>query len=112
MGKTLRNILTVGAAIAVNVIPGAGSILSGAIFGGLSAVTGTVGVLASAAFSIAQFAPTALSLAGLQSGASLLGLGPNIPKPETTETPLKTARPPRISAYGRSRMPYRADLYQ
>lgn len=47
-------------------------------------------------------------------GASLIasGLGqfivtlltPGAPKPETTDAPLKTARPPRVSAYGRSRL--------
>lgn len=47
-------------------------------------------------------------------GASLIasGLGqfvvslltPGAPKPETTDTPIKTSRPPRVSAYGRSRL--------
>ena len=47
-------------------------------------------------------------------GASLIasGLGqfivtlltPGAPKPQTTDAPLKTARPPRVSAYGRSRL--------
>lgn len=104
IGKTLTNILTVGAAIAINVVPGLGQALSGAIFGALGTITGTVGTLASVAFSVAQFAPTALTLAGLQSGASLLGLGPSQPRPETTEFAIKTSRPPRVSAYGRSRL--------
>ena len=43
-------------------------------------------------------------------GASALGqfvtalLTPGAPKPETTDAPLKTARPPRVSAYGRGRL--------
>lgn len=34
----------------------------------------------------------------------LLGINPKGPKPPTTETPLKTSRPPRVSAYGISRL--------
>ncbi len=87
MGKTLGNILAVAAAIAVNVIPGVGQALSAAIGA----------TLATAAIS-------AVTLYGLQSGVSLLGLGPGAPKPDTTETAIKTSRPPRVSAYGRSRL--------
>lgn len=34
----------------------------------------------------------------------LLGIGPKKPKPDTTVTPLKTQIPPRVRAYGRSRL--------
>lgn len=87
MGKTLGNILAVAAAIAVNVIPGVGQALSAAI--GSTLATAVI---------------SSVTLYGLQSGVSLLGLGPSGPKPDTTETALKTSRPPRVSAYGRSRL--------
>ena len=95
MGKTLGNILAVAAAIAVNVIPGVGQALSAAIGA----------TLATAAIS-------AVTLYGLQSGVSLLGLGPGAPKPDTTETAIKTSRPPRVSAYGRSRLYGAYALYE
>ncbi|WP_305097485.1 hypothetical protein [Croceibacterium aestuarii] len=63
MSKTLGEILTVGAAIAVNVIPGIGQALSAAI-----------------------------TIAGLKAGVDLLGLGPSAPKPATNETAIKPRR--------------------
>lgn len=87
MGKTLGAILTVAAAVAVNVIPGVGQFLSAAI--GSTLATAVV---------------TAVTVAGLQSAIGLLGLGPSGPKPDTTETAIKTSRPPRVGAYGRSRL--------
>lgn len=86
MGKTLTSILTIAAAVAVNVIPGVGQFLSAAIGS----------TLATAAIS-------AVTLAGLQSAIGLLGIGGG-PKPDTTETAVKTPRPPRVAAYGRSRL--------
>lgn len=83
MGKTLGNILAVAAAVAVNVIPGVGQALSAAI--GSTLATAVI---------------SSVTLYGLQSGVGLLGLGPSGPKPETTETAIKTSRPPRVSAYG------------
>lgn len=87
MGKTLTSIIAVAAAIAVNVIPGVGQALSAAI--GSALATSVI---------------SAVTLYGLQSAASLLGLGASSSKPETTETAIKTSRPPRVSAYGRSRL--------
>jgi hypothetical protein len=89
MGKTLGSILTIVAAIAVNVIPGVGQFLSA-----------TIGISATAATSIIA----GITVMGIQSALSLLGLGPKGPKPETTEQTIKTSRPPRVSAYGRSRL--------
>lgn len=83
MGKVLGSILLIAAAIAVNVIPGVGQVLSAGLISGITAAG--IG-------------------AGLSLGASLLGLGPSGPKPDTTETSIKTSRPPRVSAYGRSRL--------
>ncbi len=111
MGKTLGAIITIGAAIAINVIPGAGQAISGTIFGGLSAVTGTVGTLASAAFTISQIAPVALTLAGLSSIQGLL-FSPKIPKPDTASTGIRTPIPPRVSAYGETRLYGACVLYE
>lgn len=87
MGKTLVSVIAVAAAIAVNVIPGVGQALSAAI--GSTLATSVI---------------SAVTLYGLQSAASLLGLGASSAKPETTETAIKTSRPPRVSAYGRSKL--------
>lgn len=87
MGKTLGSIIAVAAAIAVNAIPGVGQALSAAI--GTTLATSVI---------------SAVTLYGLQSAASLLGIGASSAKPDTTETSIKTSRPPRVSAYGRSRL--------
>ncbi|AIT81592.1 hypothetical protein [Novosphingobium pentaromativorans] len=108
MGKTVGAIISVGLAVAVNVIPGVGQAISGAIFGGLSAVTGTVGLAASAALTFSQVAAfaltTGLTINGLQTVGGILGLGPSAPKPDQAETAIKNSRPPRVSAYGTSRL--------
>lgn len=104
MGKTLGSILMVAAAVAVNFIPGVGQAISGAIGGAIAGA----GVYATTAFSIASAITTGLTLGvtalGLQSFGGLLGLGPGVPKPDTTETAIKRARPERVSAYGRLRL--------
>lgn len=100
MGKTLGSIIAVGVAIGINVIPGVGQVISGAIVGTLGGTFAAVGI-ASAVVTGLQL--TALAY-GLQAGASLLGLGPTIPKPDTTVTAIKTPRPPRVSAYGVGRL--------
>lgn len=108
MGKTIGAIISVGLAVAVNVIPGAGQVISGTIFAGLSAVTGTVGTLAAAALTFSQVAAlaitTGLTINGLQTVGGVLGLGPSSPKPDQAETAIKNARPPRVSGYGQSRL--------
>lgn len=86
MGKTLGSILAVGAAIAVNVIPGVGQALSAAI--GSTLATAVI---------------SSVTLYGLQAGLSLVS-GSGSTKPDTTETAIKTSRPPRVSAYGTSRL--------
>lgn len=112
MGKTLGSILLVAAAIAINVIPGAGQVISGA----LGSAIASTGVYATTAFSIASTVVTGLTLgltaAGLQSAGSLLGLGPSLPKPDTTETAIKNPRPARVSAYGRLRLYGAYALYE
>lgn len=86
MGKTITSLLTIAAAIAVNVIPGVGQFLSAAI-----------------GSTLATAAVSAITVAGLQSAFGLIAGGGGA-KPETSETAIKTSRPPRVSAYGRSRL--------
>lgn len=86
MGKTLGTILAIGAAIAVNAIPGVGQALSAAI--GSTLATSVI---------------SAITLYGIQSAVGLVA-GSSSPKPDTTETAIKTSRPPRVSAYGLSRL--------
>lgn len=95
MGKTFTRILAIGAAIAVNFIPGVGQFLSATLGSALAA-----GVT------------TAVTAFGLQSAAGLLGLGPSSPKPDTSSTALKTSRPPRVSAYGIGRLYFAYSLYE
>jgi len=106
VGKTLGRILLVGAAIAINVIPGVGQAITGAVYGTLAG--GAVGSFAAAALTLGQVLSATLTLgltaAGLQAAGGLLGLGPSAPKPDTTVTAIKTAIPPRVSAYGISRL--------
>ena len=86
VGKTLGSILAIGAPIAVNAIPGVGQFLSAAI--GSTLATAVI---------------SSVTLYGLQAGVSLVS-GSSTPKPDTTETAIKTSRPPRVSAYGESRL--------
>lgn len=86
MGKTVGSILAVAAAVAVNVIPGVGQFLSAAI-----------------GATLASSVIAGITLYGLQAGVGLIA-GGGSQKPETTETAIKTSRPPRVSAYGRSRL--------
>ena len=96
MGKTLGSILSIGAAIAAVAVPGLGTAVA-AIATGFSlpiGVTAALGTLLST---------TAITM-GVNSAFGLLGLGPSLPKPETTEMAIKTPRPPRVSGTGRSRL--------
>lgn len=108
MGKTLGNIIAVGFAIGINFVPGVGQFVSGAIVGALGGTFTAVGI-ASAVVSTLQLGSLAV---GLQSGASLLGLGPSLPKPDTSLFPIKTSRPPRVSAYGIGRLYFASALYE
>lgn len=100
MGKTLTSLLTIGAAIAVNAIPGVGQVISGAIVGGLGGTFAAVGV----ASTVLGVLSTGLTVAALSSAAGLLGLTPGAPKSDTASTSVKTSRPPRVSAYGAMRL--------
>lgn len=90
MSKTLGAILTIGAAIVVNVIPGVGQALSVAI--GASLASGVA---------------SAITLAGVTTALSAVGSafsGNPAQRPETTETSRKSAIPSRKRAYGRLRL--------
>lgn len=103
MGKTLMFVIA-GVALAatgIGLVAGAPGLASAFGFGmstlGISGLAASVGI---GLGTIATISATAV----LASASSLLGLGPSLPKPETSETAIKVARPPRVSAYGRSRL--------
>lgn len=100
MGKTLTSIALIGAAVAVNVVPGIGNAISTGIFTALggTAAAGTIAIGATYALT------TGLTLAGIQSATGIIMGSPSLPKPDTTSTALKTSRPPRVSGYGLSRL--------
>lgn len=106
MGKFLGKLVLIGAAIAINFVPGVGQAITGAVYGTLAG--GAVGAAAAAALTFGQVLSAAITLgvtaAGIQSLSGILGLGPSSPKPDTTETAVKTSRPIRVSGYGASRL--------
>jgi hypothetical protein len=98
MGKTVTAILIVAAAIAVNFIPGVGQAISAEL------VSLGLGISVATAASItAALASTLIGMA-ITSVTSLLMAGPKLDPPETARSPLKTSIPPRVSAYGQSRL--------
>lgn len=100
MGKTLTNIALIGAAVAVNVVPGIGNAISTGIFTALggTAAAGTIAIGATYALT------TGLTIAGIQAATGIIMGSPSLPKPDTTAQSLKTSRPPRVSGYGISRL--------
>lgn len=96
MGKTVTAIIIVAAAIAVNVIPGVGQAISATLISaGLSAAT---------AATVTAAISSALIGMALSSVGALFMTGPQLDPPETARTPIKTSIPPRVSAYGQSRL--------
>jgi hypothetical protein len=108
MGKTLGSILLIAAAVVINVVPGVGQAISGAILSTVGTSFAAVGIV-STALSVVGFAVTA---AGLQSLAKVVGIGPKAPKPAQTETSIKSPNPDRVSAYGRIRLFLAYALYE
>ncbi|GLT02719.1 hypothetical protein GCM10007897_41410 [Sphingobium jiangsuense] len=100
MGKTLTNIALIGAAIAVNVVPGVGQAISGAIVGLGGGTFAALGV----AQTVVGALQVGLTIAGIQAATGIIMGSPSLPKPDTTSTALKTSRPPRVSGYGISRL--------
>lgn len=105
MSKTLGSILSIAAVVAIQFVPGVGQALTGVLGAAFSgtAIGGGITAFGYAAATVTSSIITAgLTIAGLSSLAGLFA--PNAPKPEQTQSPLKQARPPRVSAYGRSRL--------
>lgn len=99
MGKTVGAILAIAAVVAINFIPGVGqAITAGVVSAGLA------GAGTAAAASITTAITTLVTSAALTVASALLAGTPQMSPPETSRTPLKTSTPPRVSAYGRSRL--------
>lgn len=97
MGKTVVTILIVVAAVAVNVIPGVGQAISGALISaGLATAATAATITASLTAAITGLAISAVT--------QLLVGSPDLPKPATATTSIKTPIPPRVSGYGRCRV--------
>lgn len=100
MSKAIGSILTIGAAIAVNVIPGAGQAISAFLLG-------TVGLSVGTAVAVSGALTAGLTIAGAQSALSLAGsvLGARpASRSSTTESAQKSPIPPRTRAYGALRL--------
>ena len=100
MSKTLGSILTIGAAIAVNVIPGAGQAISAFLLG-------TVGLGVGTAVAVSGAITSGLTLAGISSGLNLAGsviAGRPAQRADTTESSRKSPIPARTRAYGKLRL--------
>lgn len=100
MGKVLTSIVLIGAAVAVSFIPGVGTAIGTAIFQG----AGSLGIGVAASATLANAAIAGIVLGGLSALGGLLQTGPQAPKAETASTTVKQARPPRVSAYGITRL--------
>jgi hypothetical protein len=101
MGKTIGKIVTIAGIVALAYVT-AGTALA-VIGGGLplgAALFGTIEALGYAT-GLGALAVGGLAVGGL---ATITGLGPSIPKPDTSVTAIKSPLPPRVAAYGRSRL--------
>lgn len=100
MGKTLTRIVSIGLAVGVAFVPGVGQAIGMAVFQGALGIGAGVGLAAGLANAVIG----GIVVTGLSSLGGVLGLGPSSPKPDTTLQAIKTSRPPRVSAYGISRL--------
>jgi hypothetical protein len=109
MGKTIGTILkdlAIAAAVVVAIGTGIGVAVGAPLSAALEASVASLGMLTGLGASVAGAAALA--------GASFIAgsvLGPKMPKPDTAVTAIKTALPPRVRAYGRSRLYGNYDLY-
>lgn len=78
---------------------------------GILQVVGTI-VASAIGFAIGGPIGASIGAALFNIGWQALGLGQSVPKPETTERSVKQPRPPRVSAYGRSRLYGAYALYE
>jgi hypothetical protein len=100
MSKTIGSIIAMGAAIAVNVIPGVGQAASAFLLGQVGLGIGT-------AVAIGTAIPVAVTAAGALGALNLAGsvlFSPPSRRPDTTESSRKTPVPARVRAYGRVRL--------
>lgn len=86
MGKLLKPLAIVGA-IAVNVIPGIGQAISGALVGAMGGTFAAVG----AAATITSLAMTTITLAGLSAASSILAKKPRVGLPDLDRLAFNTA---------------------
>lgn len=101
MGKTVGTILEIGAIAALAyVTAGTAFALAGGASLGTSISVG-VGLLAETT-GLGVAAATSITLAGVGSLAGVLG--PNLPKPSTSVSAVKTPIPERVAGYGRASM--------
>jgi hypothetical protein len=96
MSRTLGSILTVAGSAAL-IASGVGAVAGSAILGSLAGATSIAGVSTALLATVG----TALTVAGSLTSAIA---GAPSPKAETTTQAIRTERPPRVSAYGRSKM--------
>jgi hypothetical protein len=109
MGKTVTTILkdvAIAAAITVAIGTGIGIVAGVPLAAALEASVYSLGMLTGLGATVAG----TVALAGV-SVLAQDALGPKLPKPDTTITALKNPLPPRIRAYGRSRLYGNYDLY-
>lgn len=114
MSRTFTRIAQIGATIALNyyapVIGNAALGALGTAFAGLSpAIAAGLTNIAVTAGSIGL---AAANVAAVSAGASLLGIGPKIPRPDVTETAIKSPMAPRVRLYGRRRIHPAYALYE
>lgn len=114
MSRTFTRIAQIGATLALNyyapVIGNAALGAMGTAFAGLS--PGLAAGLVNVATALGSVGLAAANVAAVSAGASLLGIGPKIPRPDVTETAIKSPTPPRTRLYGRRRIHPNYALYE
>ena len=106
MGKLVGTIARIGATLALSsvltpFVGGAIVDIGGGTFGALGVSLATRGIIS-----------LGLSSVIVNAGFGALGFNPSAPKPEQTDTAIKTTRPPRVAAYGRSRLYWAYALFE
>jgi len=105
VGKTVGAIVAIAGAVAINVIPGVGQVISGAIVGAL----GGTFAAASVASSVVGALTLGLTVAGVSAASSLLVGRPKAAPAETVSSSIKSPIPARVRGNGRRRL-YGASL--
>lgn len=100
MGKAVGSIIAIAGAVAINVIPGVGQVLSGAIVGALGGTFTAYGI----AQGVVGAVTLGLTLAGVSAVSSLLVGGQKAQPPQTTATEKKSSIPARVRGNGKRRL--------